>query len=104
MVMAQAPDDAGQILTVPDARVDVFISALADYRGAVSADDRSWSAIVTVEAANPGSAWQAAAEVIEAALTEARMPAWPLVRFWGVREDVRADQDFGQPPVRELGT
>lgn len=84
-VEAQAP--AGVAHGADDA-ADDFMDLLADHSGVVAVGDSSWSAIVSVAAADVCSAAARGAGLVTMMAAKAGMPSWPFISAEVMRQDV----------------
>jgi hypothetical protein len=89
-----APADSG-------AAGDGLMGLLGDYDGIVASGERSWSARISVQAGDPGSAVMKGAGIITSLAAQAGMPHWPAVRVEAVRDDV-LDEDLARSQLPEL--
>jgi hypothetical protein len=84
---AKAPEGAVAPADIDEA-ADRFMDHLAHWSGSVSADERGWTARVTVTGSQATDAVAKAAEkVIPEAAAKAGLPEWPVVRLEVVSED-----------------
>ena len=89
-----APADSG-------AAGDGLMGLLGDYDGIVASGERSWSARISVQVGDPGSAVMKGAGIITSLAAQAGMPHWPAVRVEAVRDDV-LDEDLARSQLPEL--
>ncbi|SDU77045.1 helix-turn-helix transcriptional regulator [Jiangella alkaliphila] len=82
-------------------RLGAMTDALAHLYGAISGDERGWSATVTLDDDTLNGARDRAVSEILAAADRARLPTAPVVRVEVVREDVR-DAEQERPTLLDL--
>jgi hypothetical protein len=98
-IEAQAPP--GAAVAPDEASADELMGMLEEYSGVVAAGDSSWSATITVPAADVRAATDIAVGVVEEMARKAGMPQWPLTRADAVRQDV-LEAESARPTLPEI--
>ncbi len=91
----------GEPAAVPDDALDKLADSLVDHHGSAGANERSWSATISVQAPTPVDAAQQGQDLLLRLTDKAGLPAWPVVRVEAVHEDVLA-QELERPNLPDL--
>ena len=99
---ARAPEGADPLSDPLDAG-DRLMDLLVQHHGTCGADQRSWNATFSVEAADARQACVRGADLITELAAKAELPGWPLVRLEAVHDDV-LDEELAHPNIPALAS